>query len=119
MEPQPWHVIREHARDHLSEAGDWLRSDWPSGQGPTDGEADDRNEAAIHIGRAKHALDGSHALVQPADLPDGYSLTVTSEGGSWQVRVFDRVDRVQASGRGRTLDQAVRVALDDKGGADA
>jgi hypothetical protein len=45
------------ARRLLSDARDWLRSDWRPGTGPTTEQAQARLLALKHIGLAKAALD--------------------------------------------------------------
>lgn len=62
MPAAPWNAIAKNARDsvhrartELSEARDWLNSDWPDGAGPVDHDA--RQEAGRLISEAKALLD--------------------------------------------------------------
>lgn len=62
MAAAPWTAIAKNARDsvhqaskELSEARDWLKSDWPDGAGPVDHDA--RHEAGRLIREAKGLLD--------------------------------------------------------------
>jgi hypothetical protein len=61
-QPSPWPQIAGHtrealdqARNALSEARDWMNSDWPDGQGPVD--SDGKAEAARLISQAKGLID--------------------------------------------------------------
>lgn len=45
------------ARNGLSEARDWMNSDWPEGQGPVDHEQ--RHKAAKLISEAKAKIDAA------------------------------------------------------------
>lgn len=47
----------DHARGHLSEARDWLNSDWATAAGPSAAQADAYHEAMKLIGEAKAAID--------------------------------------------------------------
>lgn len=49
--------IRRTAHGELGDVEDLLRSDWASGRGPTDGQADALTEVRQHIAAAKAALD--------------------------------------------------------------
>lgn len=49
--------MRRNAHRLLADAQDELRSDWASGTGPTDAQADAAAEARQHIAAAKAALD--------------------------------------------------------------
>jgi len=62
MAAAPWTAIARNARESLnqarsglSEARDWLNSDWPEGAGPAD--HDQRREAARLISEAKALID--------------------------------------------------------------
>lgn len=59
----PYSEYAHRASLCLTDAEDWLRSDWPAGQGPTDDEADCKSDAIVLI---RYAL---------AALRDGYRLT--------------------------------------------
>ena len=51
--------VRQAARRHLSDARDWLKSDWRPGAGPTPAQNTLRREALDHIEQAKAALDAA------------------------------------------------------------
>lgn len=62
MAAAPWTEIARNAREALKEAGkdlsdarDWMNSDWPEGQGPAD--HDQKQEAARLIREAKALID--------------------------------------------------------------
>jgi len=62
MAAAPWNAIAKNARDSLnearnglSEARDWLNSDWPEGAGPVDHDA--RHEAGRLVREAKDLID--------------------------------------------------------------
>lgn len=50
------------ARNCLSDARDWLNSDWLPGRGPGPEEADGKYDAMVLIRYAKAALDGTFRL---------------------------------------------------------
>lgn len=66
MALHPYRVYADTARNHLSDARDWLNSDWTPGRGPTDKEADGKADALLLIGYAKAALDGAYRLTDEA-----------------------------------------------------
>lgn len=54
-------IMLDLARRNLSEARDWLGSDWSPGTGPTAAQAEHYLEARRLIGEAKAAIDRAKA----------------------------------------------------------
>lgn len=65
-ELQPYREYARNARRLLGDARDWLNSDWPEGEGPTEQQARGRHDALVLIGYAKAALDGTFELTEEA-----------------------------------------------------
>lgn len=74
-----WPEIKGHAVDHLhaariemSDARDWLNSDWrPAGQPLTGAEAKARHEALRIVGHVKELIDEAKGLLQREEAGRG------------------------------------------------
>ncbi|MEV4892109.1 hypothetical protein AB0K48_22265 [Nonomuraea sp. NPDC055795] len=66
MKLQPYSEYARQARSCLSDARDWLNSDWPDGQGPTSGQAQGRRDAMVLMAYAKEAIEGRWLLTDEA-----------------------------------------------------
>lgn len=62
---QPYSVYAHNALDSLSQARDWLKSEWPEGHGPDSaGVARGRIDALLLMGYVKAAIEGKFQLTE-------------------------------------------------------